>query len=69
MRGELSLLVNITFFQQQRYKITERNNSIDSITLNKSENVSFKIMISPNNVQELPILLVIEFTFSVLAIW
>ena len=62
MPGELSLLVNITFFQQQLYKITERNNSIDSITLNKSENVSFKIMISPNNVQELPIL-VIEFTF------
>ena len=62
MPGELSLLVNITFFQQQLYKITERNNSIDSITLNKSENVSFKIMISPNNVQELPTL-VIEFTF------
>ena len=67
MPGELSLLVNISFFQQQLYNITERNNSIDSITLNKSENVSFKIMISPNNVQELPIL-VIEFTFGT-AIW
>ena len=50
MPGELSLLVNITFFQQQLYKITERNNNIDNIALNKSENVGFKIMISPNNV-------------------
>jgi hypothetical protein len=49
MPGQQSLLVNITFFQQQSYNITERNN-IDNIASNKSENVSFNIMIPPNDV-------------------
>lgn len=49
MLGQLNILVNITFFQQQSYNITERNN-IDNIASNKSENVSFIIMIPPNDV-------------------
>lgn len=44
MPGQSNLLVNITFFQQQLNKIEPRNN-IDSMVSNKSENVSFSIMI------------------------
>jgi hypothetical protein len=49
MPGQSNLLVNIAFFQQQLNKIEKRNN-IDSTVSNKSENVSFSIMISSKDV-------------------
>jgi hypothetical protein len=46
MLGQLSILVNITFFQQQLYKID--TNNINNIPLNKSESVNFSITIPKN---------------------
>jgi uncharacterized membrane protein YfhO len=47
MPGQLSISVNITFFQQQLYKID--TNNIDNIPANKLESVSFNITI-PNKI-------------------
>jgi hypothetical protein len=53
MPGQLNILVNFTTFSQQKLnKInTRNNNNTDNIASNKSENVSFNIMISSNDIQ------------------
>lgn len=50
MPGQLNILVNFaTFSQQQLNKINTKNN-IDSMVSNKSEKVSFSIMIPPKDI-------------------
>jgi hypothetical protein len=50
MLGQLNILVNfITFSEQQLNNIDTRNN-IDSMVSNKSENVSFSVMIPSHDV-------------------
>jgi hypothetical protein len=50
MLGQLNILVNFTTFSQQQLNKIDTRNNIDSMVSNKSENVSFRIMIPSKDV-------------------
>ncbi len=50
MLGQLNILVNFTTFSEQQLNKIDTRNNFDSMVSNKSENVSFSIMIPSKDV-------------------